>query len=120
MTPSGGTGTYGMQIQGRLYRASGSSGYFFIRAGANVIGAPVFPVEHPECVLFGPQFDQFVAKAVGSNGLTPHQVEVGALTSAVAAALPKVPPAAARILSRSKCRPAVSTRLSSARFRRPA
>src|SRR5438067_13522908 len=65
----------------------------FLSARAqDVIGAPVFPVEHPECVLFGPQFDQFVAKAVGSNGLTPHQVEVGALTSAVAAALPKVPP----------------------------
>lgn len=61
-------------------------------AAQDVIGVPDYPVEHPECVLFGPQYNQFVAKAVNPNGPTPHQAEVSAMTSVVAALLPKVPP----------------------------
>jgi hypothetical protein len=58
----------------------------------DVIGVPDYPVEHPECVLFGPKYNQFVAKAINPNGPTPHQAEVSATTSAVAALLPRVPP----------------------------
>jgi hypothetical protein len=65
-------------------------------AAQESIGVPEYPVQHPECVLFGPQYDQFVAKAVNPKGPTPHQVQVStmvsAMTSAVAALLPKVPP----------------------------
>ena len=49
-------------------------------------------VEHPECALFGPKYDQYVAKAITGSGTTPHQAEVSALTNAVAALLPKIPP----------------------------
>lgn len=58
----------------------------------DVIGVPDYPVEHPECILFGPKYNEFVAKALNPAGQTPHQAELSALTSAVAALLPKVPP----------------------------
>jgi hypothetical protein len=57
-----------------------------------VIGVPDYPVEHPECVLFGPKYNDFVAKAINPSGPTPHQADLSALTTAVAALLPKVPP----------------------------
>ncbi len=60
----------------------------------DVIGVPDYPVEHPECVLFGPQYNQFVAKAINPNGPTPHQAEVSAMTTAVAALLPNLLPKA--------------------------
>jgi hypothetical protein len=58
------------------------------------IGAPDYVVEHPECTLFGPKYNQFVAHALGTTGPTAHQAEVSALTSAVAALLP--PPGGSR------------------------
>jgi Protein of unknown function (DUF1549)/Protein of unknown function (DUF1553) len=61
-------------------------------AQTDTIGVPDYTVEHPECLLFGPRYDQYVAKAVGGVGTTPHQAQVSTLTSAVAALLPKVPP----------------------------
>jgi hypothetical protein len=56
------------------------------------IGVPDYVVEHPECVLFGPKYDQYVAKALNSSGPTPHQARITALTNAVAAALAPIPP----------------------------
>jgi hypothetical protein len=61
-------------------------------AAQDVIGVPDYPVEHPECILFGPRYNEFVAKAINPSGPTPHQAELSALTSAVAALLPRVPP----------------------------
>ena len=61
-------------------------------AQTDTVGVPDYTVEHPECALFGPKYDQYVARALGSSGATPHQSEVSALTSTVAALLPKVPP----------------------------
>ena len=66
----------------------------------DVIGVPDYSVQHPECVLFGAKYNELVAKAVNPNGPTPHQAELSALTSGVAAllpaslpaSLPKVPP----------------------------
>jgi len=58
------------------------------------IGVPDYTVEHPECTLFGPKHNQFVAHMLGAIGPSPHQAEVSATTSAVAALLP--PPAAGR------------------------
>ena len=57
----------------------------------DTIGVPDYTVEHPECTLFGPKYDQYVAKAVNPGGPSPHQAEVSALTSAVAALLPPIP-----------------------------
>jgi len=56
------------------------------------LGVPDYVVEHPECVLFGPKYDQYVAKTVNANGLTPHQMQVSALTSAVSLMLAPIPP----------------------------
>ena len=59
------------------------------------IGAPdYYAVEHPECTLFGPKHNQFRAHLLGAAGPTPHQAQVSAMTSAVAALLP--PPAGNR------------------------
>jgi hypothetical protein len=49
-------------------------------------------VEHPECSLFGPKYNQYVAKALNSSGPTPHQADVSAMTSAVAAMISAIPP----------------------------
>src|SRR5215471_10294770 len=57
----------------------------------DTIGVPDYTVEHPECTLFGPKYDQYVAKAVNPGGPSPHQAEVSALTGAVAALLPPIP-----------------------------
>jgi hypothetical protein len=54
-------------------------------------GVPDYTVEHPECALFGPKYNQYVAKAINTSGPTPHQASLSALTSAVAAVLP-IPP----------------------------
>jgi hypothetical protein len=56
------------------------------------LGVPDYVVPHPECVLFGPKYDQYVAKALNSSGPTPHQASMTAMTSAVAAALAPIPP----------------------------
>ena len=45
-------------------------------AQTDTVGVPDYTVEHPECVLFGPKYDQYVAKALGGAGTTPHQAEV--------------------------------------------
>jgi hypothetical protein len=56
------------------------------------LGVPDYVVEHPECVLFGPKYDQYVAKALNTSGPTPHQARITALTNAVASALAPIPP----------------------------
>jgi Protein of unknown function (DUF1549)/Protein of unknown function (DUF1553) len=64
-------------------------------AQTDTVGVPDYTVEHPECVLFGPKYNQYVAKAVTVSGITritPHQAEISALTNAVAALLPWFPP----------------------------
>src|ERR1043166_724769 len=48
-------------------------------------GVPPYTVEHPECVLFGSKFSQLTAKQLGSNGPSPHQDSVSAMTTAVMA-----------------------------------
>lgn len=59
---------------------------------------PVLPVEHAECTFFGPDHDKYVSAAMrGSNFLqtgraTQQQFAASALTNAVTASLPPVPP----------------------------
>jgi hypothetical protein len=55
-------------------------------------GIPDFVVAHPECILFGPQYNNFVSKALPLNGLSAHRATVGALTRQVASQLAYVPP----------------------------
>ncbi|HLK48052.1 MAG TPA: DUF1553 domain-containing protein [Bryobacteraceae bacterium] len=55
-------------------------------------GIPDFVVPHPECLLFGPRYNEFVSKALNLNNLTPHRAAVGDLTRNVAARLAFVPP----------------------------
>jgi hypothetical protein len=56
------------------------------------VGVPEYTVEHPECTLFGPKYDQFVSKAVNGRGPSPHQARVSAITNAVSQALGAIPP----------------------------
>src|ERR1051326_8124710 len=55
-------------------------------------GGPDFQVADPACILFGPQYNHFVNKALPLNGLSAHRGAVGALTRQVAAELAYVPP----------------------------
>src|SRR5690349_7573609 len=57
----------------------------------DTLGVPDYTVEHPECALFGPNYNKLVAKAVNSSGPTPHQAAISALTSQVAGALGFIP-----------------------------
>jgi hypothetical protein len=61
-------------------------------AQTDTVGVPDYTVEHPECALFGPKYNQYVAKALTGSGITPHQAQISALTNAVAALLPWFPP----------------------------
>src|SRR5579859_2262957 len=67
---------------------------FMILAAAALAqdGVPDFVVSHPECLLFGPKYNEFVSKAINLNNLTTHRAAVGALTRDVAARLAFVPP----------------------------
>ena len=72
---------------------AGFSAVFVVAVSAfaqlpDTLGVPDYTIEHPECVLFGPNYDKLVAKAVGSSGPAQHQAEASALTTAVAALLP--------------------------------
>jgi hypothetical protein len=72
---------------------AGISSVFVLAVSASAqlpdtLGVPDYTVEHPECVLFGPNYDKLVAKAAGTSGPSPHQAEASALTTAVAALLP--------------------------------
>ena len=56
------------------------------------LGVADYPVQHPECVFFGPDYNKLVSSAVNSNGSRSHRAGMGMLTTAVAAQLPFVPP----------------------------
>src|SRR5262245_8465037 len=56
------------------------------------VGVSDYVVPHPECVLFGPKYQQHVAKTLNGSRPTPHQAAVTAMTNAVAVALAPVPP----------------------------
>jgi hypothetical protein len=60
-------------------------------AQTDTVGVPDYTVEHAECALFGPRYDQYVAKVIDGTGATPHQKAVSQLTSMIAALLPNVP-----------------------------
>src|SRR5258708_2965551 len=83
-------------------------------AQIDTIGVSDYTVIHPECTLFGPKYDQFVAKAVTGSGVSPHQAELSALTSAVASVLPFFPREAALTHIKNRTRPAPSITTSSA------
>jgi hypothetical protein len=55
-------------------------------------GVPDYVVDHPECALFGPKYDKYVAKALNGGGATSHQAEVSRVTSMVSSLLAPIPP----------------------------
>ena len=57
-------------------------------------GVPDFVVPHPECVLFGPRYTQFVSKAIQLpiNIQNAHRAAVGELTRQVVSQLAYIPP----------------------------
>ncbi len=63
-----------------------------VSAAAAQDGVPDYPVPHPECVLFGPKYNQLVANSIRPQGLMSHRQAVGALTRQVAERLAYVPP----------------------------
>ncbi len=65
-----------------------------------VLAAPLFA--QPDCEYFGARHDHFAAQALAKSGRTPHQREIGALTSAVAAVLPRVAPPGSRTATAEK------------------
>lgn len=70
-------------------------GWFFLillSAASAQDGVPDYMVPHPECILFGPQYNKFVTNAINLQGLAPHRAAVGDLTRKVAAQLAYVPP----------------------------
>src|SRR5687768_9218758 len=58
--------------------------------GGAAIGQDLM-VEHSECALFGPKYEQFMARAADRGGPSRHQKQVSALTSLVASILPPAP-----------------------------
>ncbi|HWB87181.1 MAG TPA: DUF1549 domain-containing protein [Bryobacteraceae bacterium] len=67
--------------------------FFSLALGQDDPGVPDYTVPHPECTLFGPNYKQFVSHALDALGkASPHQMQMSALTDAVSARLPSVPP----------------------------